>query len=96
MATPANYANVRRHLAKKFTLSVTSTGRRAGQRWSEGVQVRSSHFSGVIVDYVESYTALYSDGSLRAKKLAEVREHLAGKFEVTDYYGDRLSVRTKG
>ncbi|MER0477095.1 hypothetical protein ABR737_43555 [Streptomyces sp. Edi2] len=84
MAT-ASYSSVRYHLGKVFDLSRTATGRRSGQRWSEGAQVRTSHTHGVIVDYLESHAAWGSDGSLRKKKLDAVREHLEQRFTVRDH-----------
>ncbi|MFB8291293.1 hypothetical protein [Kitasatospora purpeofusca] len=81
MAT-ASYATVRYHLGKVFALSRMSTGRRSGQRWSEGAQVRTSYAHGVIVDYRESSAAWGSDGSLRKEKLEAVREHLEQRFTV--------------
>ncbi|MFF9785622.1 hypothetical protein [Streptomyces nigrescens] len=81
----ATYATVRNYLGKEFSLSRTSTGRRSGQRWSEGAQVRTSQTLGVVVDYVESHAAWDSDGSLRKKKLNAVREHLEQRFTVEDH-----------
>lgn len=81
----ANYSTVRNYLGKEFRLSRTSTGRRSGQRWSEGVQVRTSHTCGVIVDYVESSAAWDSDGSLRKAKLRAVREYLEQRFTAEDH-----------
>jgi hypothetical protein len=80
----ANYGTVRYHLAKRFDLSIMATGRRSGQRWSEGASISAQH-AGVVVDYRESSAALRSDGSLRTTKLAEVRAHLETRFTVTDY-----------
>ncbi|WP_274535389.1 hypothetical protein [Streptomyces sp. CB00455] len=37
----ATYASVRNYLGKEFSLSRTSTGRRSGHRWSEGIRVRT-------------------------------------------------------
>ncbi|MFI1189625.1 hypothetical protein [Streptomyces californicus] len=82
--TAASYSTVRYYLGKVFDLSRTSTGRRSGQRWSEGVQVRTSYTHGVIVDYVESHAAWGSDGSLR-KKLKAVRKHLEQRFTVREH-----------
>lgn len=81
----AAYSTVRYHLGKEFSLSRTSSGRRSGQRWSEGVQVRTSHTLGVVVDYVESHSAWGSDGSLRKGKLDAVREYLERRFTVEDH-----------
>ncbi|WP_086559939.1 hypothetical protein [Streptomyces africanus] len=80
-----NYSTVRNYLGKEFKLSRTSTGRRSGQRWSEGVQVRTSHTLGVVVDYVESHAAWGSDGSLRRAELRAVREYLEQRFTVEDH-----------
>lgn len=76
---------MRNYLGKEFKLSRTSTGRRSGQRWSEGVQVRTSHTLGVVVDYVESSAAWGSDGSRRKAKLRAVREYLEQRFTVEDH-----------
>jgi hypothetical protein len=81
----ATYATVRNYLGKEFSLSRTSTGRRSGQRWSEGVQVRTSRTLGVVVNYAESSAAWGSDGSLRKRKLAAVREYLEQRFTVDDH-----------
>ncbi|GES27884.1 hypothetical protein AB0G60_02820 [Streptomyces angustmyceticus] len=81
----ASYSTVRNYLGKEFPLSETSTGRRAGQRWSEGVQVRTSQTLGVIVDYTESHAEWRSDGSLRKAKLNTVREYLEQRFTVDDH-----------
>ncbi|MEU5137004.1 hypothetical protein [Streptomyces californicus] len=83
--TAASYASVRYYLGKVFDLSGTSTGRRSVQRWSEGVQVRTSGTHGVIVDYTEGHAAWGSDGSLRKKKLEPVREHLEQRFTVREH-----------
>lgn len=91
----ATYSTVRHYLGKEFSLSRTSTGRRSGQRWSEGVQVRTSQAFGVVVDYVESHTAWGSDGSLRKEKLNAVRKHLKQRFTVEDHFaGDGRMVVT--
>ena len=92
----ATYDSVRRHLGRHFPLSRTSTGRRSGQRWTEGVQVRTSNIHGVVVDYTESH-ASRSDGSPRTAQLAEVRSRLEERFTVIPHpYGDgRLIVRTR-
>ncbi|MFE1277164.1 hypothetical protein, partial [[Kitasatospora] papulosa] len=81
----ATYFTVRYHLGKEFSLSRMSTGRRSGQRWSEGAQVRVSQTLGVVVDYVESHAAWGSDGSFRRRKLAAVRECLQRRFTVEDH-----------
>ncbi|MFJ3182347.1 hypothetical protein ACIPJN_28710 [Streptomyces sp. NPDC086796] len=81
----ATYSTVRYHLGKEFSLSRTSTGRRSGQRWSEGVQVRTSHTLGVIVDYVECSATWGSDGSLRRERQRAVRAHLELCFAVEDH-----------
>lgn len=81
----ATYSTVRSFLGKEFSLSRTSTGRRSGQRWSEGAQVRTSHILGVVVDYVESSAAWGSDGSHRKDKLRAVREYLEQRFAVEDH-----------
>ncbi|MFB8310237.1 hypothetical protein ACFC5T_16935 [Streptomyces sp. NPDC055961] len=91
----ATYSTVRRYLGKEFSLSRTSAGRRSGQRWSEGVQVRTSQTLGVIVDYVESHSAWGSDGSLRKEKLNAVRAHLELRFTVEGHFaGDGRMVVT--
>ncbi|MDW4912597.1 hypothetical protein [Streptomyces californicus] len=82
----ATYSTVRRHLGKAFSLSRTSTGRRSGQRWSEGVQVRSTLTLGVIVDYVEGHAEWGSGGSRRAEQLVAVRQHLEQRFDVTEHF----------
>lgn len=82
----ATYSAVRYYLGKEFSLSRTSTGRRSGLRWSEGVQVRTSHTLGVVVDYVESHAVWGSDGSLRMRKLNAVRKHLEQRFTVEDHF----------
>ncbi|HWU08340.1 MAG TPA: hypothetical protein VN520_18490 [Streptomyces sp.] len=93
--TEATYSTVRRYLGKEFRLSRTSTGRRSGQRWSEGIQVRTSQTLGVIVDYVESHAAWGSGGSLRQEKLNAVRKHLEQRFTVADHFaGDGRMVVT--
>ncbi|MEO3976678.1 hypothetical protein [Streptomyces sp. CAU 1734] len=93
----ATYASVRNYLGKEFPLSRTSTGRRSGQRWSEGVQVRTSHVLGVIVDYVECSAAWGSDGSLRKERQVAVRKYLEQRFTVKDHPagGGRLVVSGK-
>ncbi|MFD7342265.1 hypothetical protein ACFV98_40855 [Streptomyces violascens] len=91
----ATYSTVRRYLGKEFSLGQMSTGRRSGQRWSEGIQVRTSQTLGVIVDYVESHAAWGSDGSLRKEKLNAVRKHLEQRFTVEDHFaGDGRMVVT--
>lgn len=84
----ATYSTVRRYLGEEFNLSRTSAGRRSGQRWSEGVQVRTSETLGVIVDYVESHAAWGSDGSLRKEKLNAVRAYLELRFTVESHFAD--------
>ncbi|MFI1769132.1 hypothetical protein ACH41H_44870 [Streptomyces sp. NPDC020800] len=93
----ATYSTVRNYLGKEFGLSRTSTGRRSGQRWSEGIQVRTSHTLGVVVDYVEGHASWHSDGSLRKDKLNAVRKYLEQRFTVEDHFaGDgRLVVTDK-
>ncbi|WP_405560664.1 hypothetical protein [Streptomyces sp. NBC_01180] len=85
MARTVSYASVRNYLGREFKLSKTSTGRRSGQRWSEGVQVRTSYSLGVIVDYTENSAEWSSGGRLRRGKLAEVRKHLEQRFTVDDH-----------
>ncbi|MFS0691878.1 hypothetical protein [Streptomyces nitrosporeus] len=81
----ATYSAVRYRLGKEFRLSRTSTGRRSGQRWSEGAQVRTSPTHGVIVNYVECHSMWRSDGSLRKEKLNAMRDYLEQHFTVKDH-----------
>jgi hypothetical protein len=89
----ATYANVRRYLGKKFDLSTSYSGRGGRGNLSEGVMVRSSHFSGVLVEYVAGSTA-YSGSDAKAE-LEEIRAYLSEKYTVTDYAPGRLSVTDK-
>lgn len=80
------YANVRRRLATRFPLSRAATGRRSGQRWTEGVRVRTTE-SGTVVDYVEGSADFRADGSRRTTALAEIRAFLAETWIVAEHPG---------
>ncbi|MFJ4680575.1 hypothetical protein [Kitasatospora sp. NPDC088783] len=90
------YQSVRGYLARRgFPLSQMSTGRRSGQRWTEGVTVRTTWLSGVIVDFHENH-AHRGDGSHRREQIAKVRAALEKHYVVTDHGGfGELSVTAR-